>query len=340
MEVRAEVAAFAANIFLHENATKKNSAKSFLTLLIHLTFFVTCLDSFGSGEKNGFFLPENVQEVTFKFHRFRNLILLPVTINDSVHVNLILDTGCRNILLFGRRFEKLLKIQPDQQIRFSGLGDGNLLDGKLSLSNKVSIQAVLGENLPIIIVASKNLFSGHPTIHGIIGYDIFTKFEIEFNYYRRLITFRSATIAKISSEFTRIPLRIEDSRPLISSKIFFSRYESQTLDLMLDTGSALGLLLKSDDPRNFPEGIPKTILGRGLKGDVMGREKRAHKIILETFEISSIFSSGVIWSEGYKHGSVGMDIMKEYTIVLNYCKGYAGFKKSQRRPKPQILIWK
>ncbi len=291
-----------------------------------------CQDLLGSDEKNGFFLPQNVQEVTFKFHRFGNLILLPVTINDSVHVNLILDTGCRNILLFGRRFEKLLKIQPGQQVRFSGLGDGSLLEGQLSLSNKISIQAVLGENLPIIVVASKNLFSGHPTIHGIIGYDIFTKFEIEFNYYRRLITFRSAAIAKMSAEFTRIPLRIEDSRPLISSKIFFSRYDGQTLDLMLDTGSALGLLLKSDDAKNFPEGMPKTVLGRGLNGNIMGKEKRAHKIILETFEIRSIFSSGVTWSDGYNYGSVGMDIMKEYIIILNYCKGYAGFKKSQRRP--------
>jgi hypothetical protein len=326
MELRAEVAAYTRNIFASEKATKKNPTHSFLALTLQLTFFVACQNSFGNGEKNGFFLPQNVQEVTFKFHRFRNLILLPVTINDSVHVNLILDTGCRNILLFGRRFEKLLMIQPGQQIRFSGLGDGNLLDGKLSLSNKVSIQAVLGENLPIIVVASKNLFSGHPTIHGIIGYDIFTKFEIEFNYCRRLITFRSAAIAEMSAEFTRIPLRIEDSRPFISSKIFFSRYEGQTLDLMLDTGSALGLLLKSDDAKNFPEGIPKTVLGQGLNGNVLGREKQAHKIILETFEIRPVFCSGVTSSNREEHGSVGMDIMKKYTIVLNYCKGYAGFK--------------
>lgn len=331
MEAREEVAAFVRNIFPHEEATIKNPSRLFLTLLIHLSFFVICQGSMGGVPKNGFFLPENVQEVTFKFRLFGNLILLPVTINDSVSVNLILDTGCRNILLFGKRFEKLLNIQLGKQIRFSGLGDGDLLNGKLSLANKVSIQAVLGENLPIIIVANKNLFSGYPAIHGIIGYDIFTKFEIEFNYYTQLITFRPAAVAELASEFTRIPLRIEDCRPLISSKVFFSRYEGQTSDLMLDTGSGLGLLLNSENAGNFRVETSKKILGRGLKGNVMGREILASKIILETFEINSKFTSGVTPLDGYKYGSVGMDIMKEYTVVLNYCKGYAGFKNSQRR---------
>jgi hypothetical protein len=294
---------------------------------VHVLIFLTTHCSLASLPKDGFFLPDHVQELTFKFQNYENLILLPVTINDTIQVNLILDTGCRNLLLFGKRFEKLFKIQPCRKVQISGLGDGQSPQGKVSLDNKVSIHAVLGEKIPIVIVANQNLFSKYSNVHGIIGYDIFTKFEIEFNSISQLITFRSAAVAEISAEYTKIPLRIEDTRPLIQSTIFFSDHEGLTSDLMLDTGSALGLLLKSNDKEIFSNGNPKKILGYGLNGNILGSETKAEKIILETFEIKRTIIAGVTWSPWDNNGSVGMEILKDYIIVLNYCKAYAGFKK-------------
>lgn len=305
-------------------------------VFIRVLFILVAHQSLGALPNAGFSLPQNVQEITFNFESFKNLILLPVTINDTVNVNLILDTGCRNLLLFGKRFEKLFSIEPGHKIRFSGLGEGQPLIGKLSLNNKVSIHALLGEKIPIVIVPGKNLFSGFPKVHGVIGYDIFIKFEIEFNASNRLITFRPAALAEISPEFTKIALRVEDTRPLIQSQIFFSNPDGTHCDLMLDTGSALGLLLKSTGLKKFQEEHPNKILGKGFNGNVRGIERWTEKLILETFEIKALVA-GVTWSVLPGYGSVGMDVMKDYTIVLNYCKAYAGFKKSQKRSKKQLV---
>lgn len=299
---------------------------------IRILLLVVAHQSLNARPNAGFSLPDNVQEITFNFESFRNLILLPVTINDTVKVNLILDTGCRNLLLFGKQFEKLFDTQPGQKIQFSGLGDGQPLTGKLSLNNKVSIHALLGEKIPVVIVPHKNLFSGSPNVHGIIGYDIFIKFEIEFDASRRLITFRPAAVAEISSDYTKIPLRVEDCRPLIQSKIFFSQPEGFHCELMLDTGSALGLLLKYADPKRNSDEYPEKILGRGLSGNVLGSEKWAEKLLLDTYEIKALVA-GVAWSALPGYGSVGMAVMKDYVIVLNYCKSYVGFKKSQKRSR-------
>ena len=70
-----------------------------------------------------------------------------------------------------------------------------------------------------------------------------------------------------------------------------------------------------------------------MKGNVVGREIHAEKVILDTFEITSGITSAITRCDGDDYGSVGMDIMKHYTVVLNYCKAYAGFKKSQRQAK-------
>ncbi len=325
-----------ANVFA--NCARLQSMANRLSFIIHcalnffiaLFFFLSAHFSLASIPEAGFFLPDNVPEVTFKFKRFKNLILLPVTINDTIKVNLILDTGCRNLLLFGKRFEKLFNTDTNQKIQFSGLGQGQPVNGKLSVGNRVSIHAVLGEKIPLVIVPNQNLFSEYSKVDGIIGYDIFIKFEIELDPARQLITFRPAAVAELPNEYTRIPLRISDCVPLIQSKIFFSDREGQVCDLMLDTGSALGLLVKTTDLKKFPKGDSKRILGRGLNGDVVGIETTAKKLILDTFEIESI-AAGVTSSAWHNYASVGMDIMKDYAIVLNYCKAYAGFKNAQKR---------
>jgi hypothetical protein len=301
--------------------------KSTLTVILFFILLHGGHTAHSTETKAGFSLPENVSSVTIRFQSIQNLIILPVLINDSIAVNLILDTGCRNLVLFGKKFQKLFRTEPDKKIKFSGLGDGNPINGKLSLNNKVSIQAVLGERIPVVIVPQQNLFSAYSNIHGVIGYDIFIKFEIELNPVQQHITFRPAASATLASEYEKIPLRIEDSRPLIQSQIFFPNSERQRCDLMLDTGSSLGLLMKTSDLKKFPSGNKKKILGRGLNGQVVGIETTAEKLVLNTFEMTWI-TAGVTYSAWHNYASVGMEVMKDYTIVLNYCKAYAGFKKT------------
>ena len=201
----------------------------------------------------------------------------------------------------------------------------NLEAIKLSLNNKVSIHAVLGEQIPVVVVPQQNLFSVYPNVHGVIGYDVFIKFEIEIDPARKIITFRPAALAELSPDYQKIPLTIEDSRPLISSKVFFSDSESMTCALMLDTGSSLGLLMKTSDLKKIPAGKSK-VLGRGFNGNVMGVETVASRLLLDTFEMTSI-NTGVTYSDWQNHASVGMEVMRNYTVVLNYCKSYAGFRK-------------
>ena len=271
-------------------------------------------------------MPDNVPEVTIKFHRKMDLVILPVTINDSVTVNLILDTGCRNLVLFGKQFQQKFNLEPDRKISFSGLGDGSPVEGKLAINNKVSIHTLIGESIPVIIIPDQNLFSAHSDIQGIIGYDIFIKFEIEFSLAKQWITFRPAATAEMSADYEKIPLRIKDARPLIQSKVYFSAKDGQDCDLMLDTGSTLGLLFKTSDLKSFSNANSKKIIGRGLNGDLTGINTHAIKLELNTLEIKTP-SVGIIFSACHTYASIGMEIMKNYTVVINYCKAYAGFKR-------------
>ena len=54
----------------------------------------------------------------------------------------------------------------------------------------MSINQVLGDQIPVVIVGENNLFRNYQNVDGVIGYDIFVKFEVEINARYRIILSR------------------------------------------------------------------------------------------------------------------------------------------------------
>ena len=281
--------------------------------------------------KPGYFLPDSVNEMILRYRKVKNLIVLPVIINDSVRVNLILDTGCRNLILFGKKFKKLFHINSNKQIPFSGLGNGKQVVGLLSLGNKVVIDHIIGTGMPVVVVENKNLFASYANIHGVIGYEIFLQFEIELNAHAGTITFRPALKTPVPFGYAQIPLRIVDSRPVMNSRIFVNNGMNRMYDLMIDTGSSLGLLLKTTDMSEFNYESKENILGTGLNGPVFGITTVSDRLMLGTFEMKSV-PTGIVSSEWHNNGSIGMEILKDYIVIINYCKSYAYFRPAGYKP--------
>jgi hypothetical protein len=287
-------------------------------------FFFSYFMPANAAPRAGFFLPDSILQVTLSYRTVDGLIILPVVINNTLHVNLILDTGCRNLILFGKRFEKQFSVEPDKRVEFSGLGDGHSISGRLALNNRVSIGAVLGERIPIVIINQRNLFQSYPEVHGVIGYEVFTRFEIALNPRRQEISFRPGASSELPADYSRIGLRIEDSRPILKGVIKFDEKNSQELDLMIDTGSTLGLLIKTEKLKSF-RGQSMT-LGRGLNGLLKGIRKPSHALQLESVAIT-LPSADIIDSPWNNYSSIGMDVLKDYLLIINYSKSYAGLKQ-------------
>jgi hypothetical protein len=301
-----------------------------LRLIFFLLFPLLFLNapSFGARPTAGFFLPDSVNEMTLKYRTARGLIILPVTINDSVQVNLILDTGCRNLILFGKKFRNLFTMSSVKPIVFSGLGTGRAVTGKLSIGNKVSINEVLGLQIPVVVVETNNLFGNYHNVHGVIGYDIFLKFEIELNAVTRTIVFRPALKSMPPCGYTQIPLSIVDARPIIQSQIHMDKNTLGNFDLMIDTGSYLGLLLKTTNISDFDHHRNEKILGIGFNGPISGYQTVSNKLIVEGLQIDSV-PTGIVASEWHNNASIGMEILKNYIVILNYCKAYACLKLNE-----------
>lgn len=297
--------------------------KTFLntTLLIFCIQLVTVIES---NAKPGFSLPDSLNEFSIHYQTVDNLIILPVRLNGNVDVNLILDTGCRNIVLFGKQFQKMFTSLPGHEVEFSGMGSGKGVKGNLSINNSAAIGMVKGENVPIVVVPFKSIFRDYVRIDGIIGYDIFVRFEIELNPSRQQITFRSGLNNYVPEGYSQIPMAVVDSKPVIHSTITLDD-NTITSDLIIDTGSTVGLLLKSTDKDKFNI-RNNEIIGKGLNGLIKGRTTTASSLRLQQFELKDI-KTGIIHSPWYNYASIGMNVLKEYSVIINYAQSYVCLKR-------------
>jgi hypothetical protein len=300
----------------------------FFKILLSLTGLlqvIACL-ALSSPFRSGFHLPDSVEELTIKYKTVGNLILLPVSINDTIQVNLILDTGTRNLVLFGKRFKKDFDFLANKKVQFSGLGNGSPVFGKLSINNKVKINSVIGLDIPIVVVPNRNLFGSLSNVHGVVGYEIFQKFEIEINPLREEITFRSPMHKRTNDAFIRVPLAVKDCKPILDCEIFLEADQRRLCDLLLDTGSEFGLLMKSKDDQ-WVNGLGKVdTFGRGFNGAIEGVEIQTNRVQVEniSFEVGP---SRMIRSPWHDYASIGMGILSQYIIILNYAQGYVKLKK-------------
>src|SRR5690606_8013317 len=158
--------------------------------------------------------------------------------------------GCQTLILFGRRFEKVFDLVPDFRVTFSGIGTGDPAVGSVALDNTITMGPILGDQLPIIVVPGKHIFRQHLRVDGLIGSDLFTRFEIEIHPSRHEIVFRPAFHRTLPSVYLHILLRLASDRPSIAAT-FGLPENNKVSEMLIDTGSSLYVLLASSDKKHI-----------------------------------------------------------------------------------------
>jgi hypothetical protein len=118
---------------------------------------------------------DSLNEITVAYRMRNNYYIIPVMINDTISVNLLLDPHCKAVILFGKRYKKLLEVKRKNHIKIAGKHGGAALQ---SLHNKISVGPAMGENLPIVILSNKNPFNFFTSVNGVMGYDLLADCEI------------------------------------------------------------------------------------------------------------------------------------------------------------------
>jgi hypothetical protein len=318
---------------------QKPKMNKIAALLIALVFSVA------APAQDGFrFDNPKKKKISIPFKFINNLIILPVEVNGTP-MNFLLDTGVDETILFSLDDQKDLTLNSVEKIRLKGLGGNEAVEGLKSSHNKMAFRGYSDPDHDIYIVLDQSFnFSasiGIP-VNGILGYHFFKNNLVELNYDRRKVIVHNPANPglrkKIARQFASYDVTIEENKPYAMSGIAIEDDDLFQGKLLIDSGStdAVWLFMSKSDKVVLPKKHFDDFLGRGLSGDILGKRGRIKKFVFQTNEFDDAIVSFPD-AESIKNitfakdriGSVGGEILKRFSIILDYRDKKVYLRKSK-----------
>lgn len=304
-----------------------------LYCIMILTILFSCMaisnDGHGQG-KIGFIMPENTEKVTVPFEEYSNLIVIPVSINRTLTLKFILDTGAESAILTEKLFGDLMGLNYVREININAPGMMDSLQAYVATNIEMSLPGgITGRGINMLVLKqdylelNKNLGE---EIYGIIGYDVFSRFVINVDYDKHELTFYEPKFYKPRKSHAKIPMNIVHTKPYISMAVKQDGKED-TVMLMVDSGASHAMLLDVEHTDNIilPNQLISTGLGHGLGGEIPGFIGRMGSCGVRDFEFEELLVSIPITGaylkaikRGSRHGTVGGDILSRLNTTFDY----------------------
>jgi hypothetical protein len=320
------------------NAIKLTSLKTFLTLMA-LIFMME------AGYAQIFEFSGNRKKDAVNFSLIKNLIIIPVYINEKGPFNFILDTGVGPMIISDPGLADSLKIKDLRTIKIAGLGKGNEIEAFVSRSISARVGKAFIDQIPTAIL-KEDLFRlssyvGMP-IHGLLGYHFFKSFIVDVKYSsKRLIFFTPGLNRKIKGE--RVPLELINDKPYAMINIESSELGSLPIKVLIDNGASHAISLEILNEKPFP--VPSTSipanLGMGLGGPISGNIGRIASLKIGEFILKKVLSSFPKYDEVAgkilmkdRNGNLGADILSRFDIVFDYADNSMYLKRNSNFRRP------
>ncbi len=285
------------------------------------------------------FKKSKTKRLDVKFELIHNLMIVPVFINGSDTLKFILDTGVSHTMITSLNGAPGISFNFAREIELYGLGSGREVKAYHSFGNVLEMPGIVGFNHNIIILKEEfdYLSQGLGTqIHGLLGYDVFDSFVVQIDYKDKKLTlydpkfYKERRKDKLLKKLKPIDMEIVRRKPYIQATVLDENNRSIKTNLLVDSGAshAISLFSSTDRRLEVPDNSLYTYIGVGLSGDIYGHIGRVKRLSIDNFGFKKPLitypdeeSVQVSDYETDRSGSIGADILKRFTIVLDYHGG-------------------
>jgi predicted aspartyl protease len=271
----------------------------------------------------------NQKKEAMDFTFIKNLIVVPIYINEKGPFNFILDTGVGSMVVTDPSLLDTLNLKNLRTTKIFGLGQGQEIEAFLSNDINVRIKSAHIEKIPTAILKQDifdlSSYLGQK-IYGLIGFNFFDSFVVKINYVSNRLNY-SLPSANLRKKGEKIPLIIEKNRPYVFADIETSDKQKVNVKLIVDCGASHALSMDALNGKAWP--LPKdTIsanLGVGLSGVISGSMGRVPLLKLGKFTFKNVLSGFPAFEAlaskiGYnqRNGNLGAEVLKRFTVTFDY----------------------
>lgn len=307
-----------------------------------ILYLFASLNSGSIAQTLGFAITKNQKKVKIPFELHNNLIVLSIVLNGALPLKFVLDTGVRTAILTDKDFSDLLDMVYTKKYVISGVGNKQTVNAYITNNVSFSLPGVEGKGHALLVLEDdllelKNYLG--TDVHGILGYELFSRFVVKINYANKMITLSEPENMRYPKRYDHIPMTIEDTKPFIHATVVQDDGSEVRVKLMVDSGSSQSLFLdlESNSCLELPEKNIHTYVGRGLGGPIEGYVGR-----LKAFQIGSYIMEEIISNypekgnyDSIKHstvernGSIGGEILSRFNVIFDFPNEKFYFKKNR-----------
>jgi hypothetical protein len=315
-------------------------------LLVLVILPIAFLYSFtSSAQFNYFDLPYGKNRARLSFENFDNIVIIETTLNDSIPVRLILDSGVEGVIITDMDVVGVLANRCIRNFRITAPGTIEILEACITSPVKVSIKG-LTPTLTNLILLSQDYFSLEnyigTKVHGLIGIDKFRNMVVTTSYDRNLITFQRPEKYKLPARAEVIPLSIDRGKPYMSARIELDNGEIHDIWLLIDSGANHPLLLENESMGGYqPLKYIEAVIGKGLAGNMKGRFARAGWLMLGNYRLDNIITSftdeyipGGTDKIPFRNGTLGAGALSHFRVTFDYSRERMILQKGGKYRQP------
>ncbi len=297
---------------------------------------------FGQGD---FLMENNATKATIPFKLINNLIFIPIKVN-GIELNFLLDSGVEETILFSMEEKQEVSFNNVEKIKLRGLGSEEEIEGLKSTKNILETHGLKSNDHMVYIILDQNFnLSSHIGIpvNGIIGHKFFRNNIVEINYQKKRIIVHAKSNKfqeKLNKKFKAVPITIERSKPYILTTATVNNVDIQA-KLLIDIGNSDAFWVFENNKIKLPDKNFPDFLGKGFSGDIEGHRAKIDKFSIDEFDFKKpivSFPDSVsirnVKMVPDRIGSVGGEILKRFTVVLDYQNKKIYLKKNSKFKEP------
>lgn len=324
---------------------RKILKRLFLIICLFIGLNSICFSQTSNRQMFGFNIDNGKKKTEFKFENYNNLIIVSMLLNDVLPVKFILDTGVRTAILTERSLSDFLSINYDRKIPLVGTDGSKVIDAYIAANVTLQLPGATSKGQGMLVLAEdylqlKNYLGVE--VHGILGYELFSRFIVKINYDKTTITLYDPEYYRPKKKLKVVPIALEDSKPFLIGEVTLLNDKSLSAKLMMDTGASHSILLHTGTHESIeiPEEKIFTTLGRGLGGNIegyIGRIKNVKIIDYQFQQVIGSFPASEMLVELFKpnnrQGTIGGGLLSKFVVTIDYfneniyLKKGKGFKK-------------
>jgi hypothetical protein len=308
-------------------------------LILIVTILTTFLGLLNFANAQGFYFKHKIKKDAISFTKVRNLIVIPVIINDKGPYNFLLDTGVDPLIITDSILTKELNYQNTRPIKINGLGSNAEIDALFTADTFIKINRASMDFIPTVIlkndVFNLNGYLGMK-ISGLIGFHFFNSFLVKVNYETNRIIYKLPS-ANHKTKGTKVAIEILGNKPYINTTLKTDQIGEIQVKLIIDCGAGHSLSLETLKSAPFP--IPKKSiagnLGIGLAGEISGNIGRISSMNIGNFELNNVVTNFPEYSDVAaktfqkdRNGNIGSGILRRFNVTYDYANNAIYFKKN------------